>query len=74
MNHIISKCEREQEFLRIKKNKSCVFNPMGVCGFHGVLLFMAIESMLCTGSAVGSAVLLAGCIQLGRAGRHVRIS
>ena len=47
---------------------------MGVCGFHGVLLFMATESMLCKGSAVGSATLLAGCIQLGRVGRYVRIS
>ena len=41
-NHIISKGEREREFLEIKENKSCIFNPMGVCGFHGVL-FMAIE-------------------------------
>ena len=39
-NHIISKGEREREFLEIKENKSCIFNPMGVCGFHGVLLLV----------------------------------
>ena len=29
-NHIISKGEREREFLEIKENKSYIFNPMGV--------------------------------------------
>ena len=39
-NHIISKGEKERKFLEIKENKSCIFNLMGECGFHGVLLFM----------------------------------
>ncbi len=34
-NHTINKGEREQKFLEIKENKSCIINPMGVCGFHG---------------------------------------
>ncbi len=42
-NHIISKGERAWKFLEIKENKSCIFNPMGVYGFHGVLLFVAIR-------------------------------
>ncbi len=42
-SRITSKCEREQVFLKIKENKSCIFNPMGVYGFHGVLLFVAIR-------------------------------
>ena len=29
-SHIISKGEREREFLGIKENKSYIFNPMGV--------------------------------------------
>jgi len=37
-NHTINKCEKEQRFLEIEENKSCIINPMGVCGFHGVLL------------------------------------
>ena len=39
-NHIISKGEKEQMFLEIKENKSYIFNPMGVCGFPGVLLLV----------------------------------
>ena len=35
-NHIISKGEREREFLGIKENKSYIFNPMEASGFHGV--------------------------------------
>ncbi len=35
-NHIISKGEKERMFLGIKENKSCIFNPMGDYGFHGV--------------------------------------
>lgn len=43
-NHITSKGKKkERMFLRIKKNKSYIFNPMGVYGFHGVLLFVAIR-------------------------------
>lgn len=48
-NRIISKDEKERMFLEIKENKSCIFNPMGVCGFHGVLLFLTIESILSKG-------------------------
>ena len=42
-NRIISKGETEQMFLKIKENKSYIFNPMEASGFHGVLWFMAIE-------------------------------
>ena len=35
-SHIISKGEKERMFLGIKENKSYIFNPMGVSGFHGV--------------------------------------
>ena len=43
--HTISKDEKEHRFLKIKENKICIFNPIGECSFHGVLLFMTIESM-----------------------------
>ncbi len=36
-NRIISKGETEQMFLKIKENKSYIFNPMEASGFHGVL-------------------------------------
>ena len=39
-NHIISKGEKEREFLGIKENKSYIFNPMEASGFHGVLLLV----------------------------------
>ena len=38
-NHITSKGEKERMFLEIKENKSYIFNPMGVSGFHGVFPF-----------------------------------
>ncbi len=36
---ITSKGEKERMFLEIKENKSYIFNPMGVSGFHGVFPF-----------------------------------
>lgn len=42
MNHIISKREKKRMFLEIKENKSYIFNPMGVWGFHGVSQFSAL--------------------------------
>ncbi len=59
-NHIISKDKKEHRFLKLKENKICIFNPMGECSFHGVLLFMTIESMLCKDSIVDSVFLLVG--------------
>ena len=54
LNHIISKGEREREFLEIKENKSCIFNPMG-------------GKRLPWGFAIGCAVRLVGYILSGRA-------
>lgn len=31
----ISKGEKENIFFSVKENKSYIFNPMGVCSFHG---------------------------------------
>ncbi len=45
-NHVTSKCEKECMFLMTKENKSYILPPpppMGVYGFHGVLLFMTIK-------------------------------